>query len=148
MSSRERGAHAGTPLRVGPEVRERVRWRDLDMMGIVYHANYSRFIEAAETEFFRAIGWTYDAIADRLGVWIARVRFECEYRAPAKLDDELVTTATLEKIGGSSLTFAFRVERDDGTLLVAATLVLAAVDRTTLRATRVPEPLRAALGGR
>ncbi len=135
------------PLRVGPEVRERVRWRDLDMMGIVYHANYSRFIEAAETEFFRAIGWTYDAIADRLGVWIARVRFECEYRAPAKLDDEIVARAELLTIGGSSMTFAFRVERADGTLLVAATLILAAVDRTTLRAVRIPEMLRAALAG-
>ena len=142
---------ATAPIRVGPEVRERVRWRDVDMMGIVYYGKYLRFIEAAETEFFRAIGFPYDLIADELGVWIARVHLECDYRAPARLDDEIVCRAELRKVGGSSMTFAFPVDRtgDTGpverTRLVDGTLVLAALDRTTLRATRIPAPLAAAL---
>ncbi|MEA2689208.1 MAG: acyl-CoA thioester hydrolase, partial [Candidatus Eremiobacteraeota bacterium] len=75
---------------------------------------------------------------------IARVRLECDYRAPAKLDDEIVCRAELRKVGGSSMTFAFPVERADGTRLVDGTLVLAALDRTTLRATRIPAALRSA----
>ncbi len=136
---------AGHNLRVGPDVRERVRWSDVDLMGIVYYGKYLRFIEAAETEFFRAIGFPYDLIAGELGVWIARVHLECDYRAPARLDDEIVCRAELRKIGGSSMTFAFPIDRDGGTRLVDGMLVLAALDRTTLRATRIPRPLARAL---
>jgi acyl-CoA thioester hydrolase len=134
-------------LRVGPDVRERVRWSDVDMMGIVYYGKYLRFIEAAETEFFRAIGFPYDVIADEHGVWIARVHVECDFRAPARLDDEIVCRAELRKLGGSSMTFGFPVDRADGTRLVDGMLVLAALDRTSLRATRIPPPLAAALRG-
>ena len=52
---------------------------------------------------------------------------------------------SLRKIGASSMTFAFPVERVDGTRLVGGALVLAALDRTTLRATRIPAPLKNAL---
>jgi YbgC/YbaW family acyl-CoA thioester hydrolase len=133
------------PIRVGPEVRERVRWRDVDVMGVVHYANYLRFMEAAESEFFRALGFPYDRIADELGVWIGRVHLECDYRAPAKLDDEILCRAELRKLGGSSMTFAFPVERADGIRLIDGMLVLAALDRTTLRATRIPTPLAKAL---
>ena len=134
-----------TSLRAGPLVRERVRWSDVDVMGIVYYGRYLRFMEAAETEFFRAIGFPYDVLADRHGVWIARVRLECDYRAPAKLDDEILCRAELRKLGGSSMTFAFPIDRADGTRLVDGTLVLAAVDRTTLRAARLPQTFLEAL---
>lgn len=132
-------------LRVGPQIRERVRWSDVDVMGIVYYGRYLRFMEAAETEFFRELGFPYDLLADEHGVWIARIRLECDYRAPAKLDDEVICRAELRRLGGSSMTFAFPIQRIDGTPLVDGTLVLAALDRTTLRATRVPQPLRDAL---
>ncbi len=134
-----------TPLRIGPAVRERVRWSDVDVMGIVYYGRYLRFMEAAETEFFRELGFPYDVLADRYGVWIARVRLECEYRAPAKLDEEVVCRAQLRKLGGSSMTFAFPIEKSDGTRLVDGALVLAAVDRTTLRAARLPRDFTDAL---
>jgi acyl-CoA thioester hydrolase len=136
------------PLRVGPEVRERVRWRDVDIMGVVHYGNYLRFMEAAESEFFRAIGFPYPVLADRHGVWIARAHLECDYHAPAKLDDEIICRAELRKIGGSSLTFSFPIARLDGTPLVDGKLVLAALDRTTLRATRLPAALVDALRSR
>ncbi|HEX3465839.1 MAG TPA: thioesterase family protein [Candidatus Elarobacter sp.] len=139
------GDAGAAALRTGPEVRDRVRWSDVDVMGIVYYGRYLRFMEAAETELFRAIGFPYDVLANEHGVWVARVRLECDYRAPAKLDDEIVCRAELRKLGGSSMTFTFPIERADGTRLVDGTLVLAALDRTTLRATRVPAPLRQAL---
>jgi tol-pal system-associated acyl-CoA thioesterase len=137
--------HDGAPIRVGPVVRERVQWRDVDVMGVVHYANYLRFMEAAENEFFRALGFPYDRIAGELGVWIARIHLECDYRAPAKLDDELTCRAELRKIGGSSMTFAFPIDHIDGTRLVDGALVLAALDRATLRAARIPTSLRAAL---
>ncbi len=131
----------------GPAVRERVRWSDLDMMGVVYFGRYLRFMEAAEAEFFRALGFTYEALANEHGVWFARVQLRCDYRAPARLDDEVVCRAELTKVGGASLTFAFPIDRADGTRLVDGTLVIAAVDRTSLRPARVPAPLLARLSG-
>jgi acyl-CoA thioester hydrolase len=128
-------------------VRERVRWRDVDVMGVVYYGNYLRFVEAAETEFFRALGFSYGRLADEFGVWIARIHLECDYHAPAQLDDEIVCRAELRKVGRSSMTFTFPVARPDGIRLVDASLVLAALDRTTLKPARIPSPLAAALLG-
>jgi acyl-CoA thioester hydrolase len=133
------------PLRVGPAVRERVRWRDVDVMGVVHYGQYLRFMEAAESEFFRALGFPYPVLSEQYGVWIARVRLECDYRAASRMDDEIVCSAQLKALGGSSMTFAFPIDRADGTRLVDGVLVLAALDRTTLRATRLPDALRAAL---
>jgi acyl-CoA thioester hydrolase len=132
-------------IRSGPDIRERVRWSDVDIMGVVNYRQYLRFMEAAEAEFFRALGYTYEGIASDLGVWFARVQLECAYRAPARMDDEIVCRAELQKIGGSALTFAFPIIRADGVRLADGTLVIAALDRTTLRATRIPAPLAAAL---
>ena len=137
----------GQPIRVGPEVRERVRWSDVDLMGIVYYGNYLRFMEAAEAEFFRAIGFSYDRIAEEFGAWIARVRLACDYRAPARLDDEIVCRAELRELAAASMTFAFPIDRADGTRLADGVLVLAALDRETLRPKRLPAPLAAALRG-
>jgi acyl-CoA thioester hydrolase len=135
----------GVPLAVGPAVRERVRWRDVDIMGVVYYGNYLRFIEAAEAEFFRALGVpAYEELAARHGIWLARVRLEIDFRAPARLDDEVLCRAELMKIGGSSLHFTFPIDRVDGTRLAEATLVLAALART-MRAVRIPDVLRAQL---
>jgi YbgC/YbaW family acyl-CoA thioester hydrolase len=132
---------------VGPSIRERVRWADLDIMGVVYYGRYVRFIEVAEAEFFRALGLTAVGIAEQLGVWLVRAHLEIDYRAPARYDDEIVCRAELAKIGGSSLRFAFPMERGDGTRLADAQLVLAAVDRETMRAVRLPAPLVGALTG-
>ncbi|HTJ28720.1 MAG TPA: thioesterase family protein [Candidatus Limnocylindria bacterium] len=134
-------------IRSGPEVRERVRWSDVDIMGVVNYRQYLRFMEAAESEFFRALGYTYEGIAAELGVWFARVQLECAYRAPARMDDEVVCRAELQKIGGSALTFAFPIARADGLRLADGKLVIAALDRTTLRATRIPAVLAAVLRG-
>lgn len=129
----------------GPEVRERVRWSDLDVMGVVFFGRYLRFMEMAESEFFRAHGFSYARLSDDLGIWLARVHLEIDYRRPAHLDDEIVCRANLTKLGGSSLRFAFPIDRADGTRLADGQLVLAALDRTTMRATRLPEELRVQL---
>ena len=132
-------------IRVGPEVRERVRWSDVDVMGIVYYGKYLRFMEAAEAEFFRAIGFSYDRIADEFGTWIARVRLECDYRVPARLDEEVVCRAELRELAAASMKFAFPIDRADGRRLVDGALVLATLDRRSLRPARVPQALRDAI---
>jgi acyl-CoA thioester hydrolase len=135
----------GAPLAAGPVVRDRVRWSDVDKMDVVYFGRYLRFMEIAEDEFFRAIGFPHNVVSETLGVWIARVRLEIDFRAPAHLDDEIVCRAELRKVGGSSLRLTFPIDRIDGTRLAEGVLVLAALDQKTLKATRIPRALRTAL---
>ena len=125
-------------------VRERVRWSDVDRAQIVYFGNYLRWVEAAEAEFFRTHGYTYDALEEQLGIFLARVHLDMDFRKTARLDDELACRAELQRIGGSSLHFAFPIERA-GERVVDVTLVLACLDRATMKPVRVPRELRAAL---
>lgn len=131
----------------GPWIHDRVRWSDVDKMGIVYYGRYLRFMEAAEAELFRILGFPYDTLSEELGVWIARVRVEIDFLAPARLDDEIACRAVVRKVGGSSLTILFPIEHGDGERLAEGTLVLAALARETLRPVRLPAQLATALRG-
>ena len=146
MRSRGRMRSEAEPL-FSKTTRERVRWSDVDMMGVVYFGAYLRFMEAAEAEFFRSLGFTYGVLAEEHGVWLARVRLEMDYRSPARLDDEIETTANLVRTGGSSLHLAFSLDRaGDGARLVDGKLVLACVDREKFRPARIPASLVTAIG--
>ena len=68
----------------------RVYWEDTDGGGIVYYANYLRFLERARTEWLRSLGFSQLKLAEEPGVLFAVVSLNIEYRRPAKLDDELV----------------------------------------------------------
>ncbi len=125
-------------------MRERVRWSDVDRAQIVYFGKYLRWVEAAEAEFFRAHGYTYDALEEQLQIFLARVHLAMDFRKVVRLDDELACWAELQRVGGSSLHFVFRIERD-GERVVDVTLVLACLDRATMKPVRVPAELRAAL---
>ena len=113
-------------------------------MDVMYVGRYLRFIEMAESAFFRTRGFTYDELTARFGIWLARVHVAIDFRRPARLDDELCAWAELRKLGGSSLRLAFPVERA-GVRLADGTLVLAALDRETLKPVRLPGDLVAAL---
>jgi acyl-CoA thioester hydrolase len=133
-------------LIVGPTVVQRVRWADVDKMNVMYYGAYLRHTDAAEAEFFRALGFTYDTLNAEYGMWLARVQLDVRYRAPARLDDDLATRAELVKVGGSSIHLAFTIDRQaDGKRLAEVRLVLAVLEAATLTATRVPAPLRSAL---
>jgi YbgC/YbaW family acyl-CoA thioester hydrolase len=112
-------------------------------MDVMFYGKYLRFMEIAETAYFRALGYTYDSITERFGIWLPRVHLSLDFRASARVDDTLTTWAEVTKIGGSSVHFAFPIERD-GERLADGKLILAALDRTTMRAIRLPDELRAA----
>lgn len=118
-------------------------------MGIMYFGRYVRFAEMAETEFFRALGYSYDMLHAQFGIWLARIRLDIDFRSPARLDDELLCRAELVKIGASSMHFRFPVERSaDGTRLADIALVIACLRADTLKSVRTPAPLRALLAAR
>jgi acyl-CoA thioester hydrolase len=129
-------------------VRDRVWWSDVDKMGVMYFARYLRFAEMAETEFFRSVGFSYDEIHTQFAIWLARIHVSIDFRSPAKLDDEIVCRAQLQKVGASSIHFRFPIERaNDGQRLADVALVIACLDAATLKSTRTPLALRDLLGG-
>jgi len=132
-------------MKSSPRIHERVRWSDVDKMGVMYFGAYIRFMEIAETEFLRDLGFTYDGITADFGVWMARVHLEVDYRFPARLDDEIVSWAEVAKIGGTSIQFTFPIERADGKRLADTKLILSCLQADSLKPTRVPSALADAL---
>jgi len=119
----------------------RVYWEDTDGGGIVYYANYLRYLERARTEWLRSLGYSQRALAQEPGIVFAVVSLNIEYRKPARLDDELVITCEPQPEGAATIVFAQRIyRREVGTdLLVEARARVACLDARTLRAKRLPE---------
>jgi len=118
----------------------RVYWEDTDAGGIVYYANYLRFLERARTEWLRQRGIVQSELARELGLLFAVVAVNVEYRRPARLDDLLCISCLPEREGAATLNFHQDIRRgtDDGELLVEGTARVACLDAATLRPRRLP----------
>jgi len=121
----------------------RVYWEDTDGGGIVYYANYLRYLERARTEWLRSLGFSQQQLARDPGIVFAVVSLNIDYRRPAKLDDELLVTCEPSVEGAVTIRFAQRIHRKDAgdskTLLVEADVRVACVDASTLRPRRLPD---------
>jgi acyl-CoA thioester hydrolase len=124
----------------------RVGWPDVDLARIVYFARFFSYFEHAELEWVRSLGFKYVEWLEHLGVWLPRVAAHCDYRAPGQLDDELSIEMRLERLGGTSFTFAYEVYRGpERERLADGYTVIATVSRENFRPVRVPETLRGML---
>lgn len=120
--------------------RARVYWEDTDGGGIVYYANYLKFLERARTEWLRSFGYSQSQLQRDLGIAFAVVNVNIDYRRPARLDDELTITCAAEREGVTVVHFAQRVYRQTPDDLVATAQVrVACIDTRTLRPTRLPD---------
>ena len=122
----------------------RVYYEDTDLAGIVYYANYLRFIERGRTEYVRARGIDQAALREETGIVFAVRRVEADYLAPARFGDDLSVETEVEAIKGASLTMRQRVTRS-GQVLFDARVVLVALDGAG-RAARLPADNRRLLG--
>lgn len=98
-------------------IREKVRFVETDMMGVVHHANYFRWFEMGRVEYLRERDVLLkELLTDQIIFPITDV--ECHYQASARFDDIIVIETTLEKISPVKMMFTYRVLREvDGTLL-------------------------------
>ena len=132
----------------------RVYWEDTDGGAVVYYANYLRFLERARTEWLRQYGHSQAELARSPGILFAVVSIQVDYRAPARLDDELEITCEPRPQGAASLLFAQRIyhARKAGaarsrSALLEAEVRVACVDAASLRPRRLPQFLLDAVGG-
>jgi len=120
----------------------RVYYEDTDAAGIVYYANYLKFLERARTEWLAEAGFTHAALAREHRLAFVVHRLEIEYRAPARLYDALEVTAALVQRGRGRLVMAQDVLRD-GAMLASAQVTLACLDTATWRPKRIPAAIAA-----
>jgi acyl-CoA thioester hydrolase len=103
----------------------RVYYEDTDLAGIVYYANYLKFIERARTEWVRALGVDQSRLKAEDGVVFAVRRVEADYLAPARFDDELLVQTSVQAVGGARLVLKQDVIRADEVLFSALVTVVA-----------------------
>jgi len=124
--------------------RIRVYYEDTDAGGVVYYANYLKFMERARTEWLAALGFPLATFERMHGVAFVVRRLEIDFLGPARLNDALdVTVEAVER--GASRLVATQSCRRDGIALANAHVTLACVDKAHWRPTRIPKPLSEAL---
>jgi acyl-CoA thioester hydrolase len=121
----------------------RVYWEDTDGGAVVYYANYLRFLERSRTEWLRHFGHSQQDLMRTDGIVFAVMSIRVDYRAPARLDDELEITCEPRAEGATSLRFAQQIYRGGGTalrgLLVDAEVRVVCVDARSFRPKRLPQ---------
>lgn len=118
----------------------RVYWEDTDGGGVVYYANYLKFLERCRTEWLRTKGYSQQVLASDPGVLFMVLRVEIEYRSPARLDDELRVCCQYRADGRTTAWFDQSIYRGDE-LLVEAQVRVVCVDAHSLRPKRIAEYL-------
>ncbi|MFC5480783.1 tol-pal system-associated acyl-CoA thioesterase [Massilia suwonensis] len=115
----------------------RVYYEDTDAGGIVFYANYLKFFERARTEWLRAAGVDQQALLEREGAGFVVKSAHLDYHAPARLDDQITLTLTVEKLGRASVQFAQKAYLGD-LLLVEAQVKVGCVDLAAMRPRSLP----------
>jgi acyl-CoA thioester hydrolase len=129
-------------------VTDRVRWGEIDQMGIIYYGTYVRFVELGETELYRELGFSFAEMFDRFDMWLPRVHLEFDFLHPAIIDDEIDVETSVAHVGASSIRLHFLFRRGpDARALAEGKLVTACVDRVERRPRRLPRELGDALRG-
>lgn len=121
----------------------RVYYEDTDTAGIVYYANYLRFLERGRTEFLRELGFEQSVLAGRRIAFAVR-SVQAEYLKPARLDDLLTVVTAIGSLGRAQLTFLQHIDRGAERLL-DATIRVACIDPASGRPIGIPPEIRAAL---
>lgn len=128
------------------ETTVRVRYGEVDRMGVVYHAHYLPYFETGRTEFLRALGRAYREVEEG-GLLLVVADAGLRFLRSAGYDDVLRVRTRLVTVTGIRLVFEYDVDRPaDGTRCATGHTTLAATDRQG-RPTRLPADLRALLAG-
>ena len=119
----------------------RVYFENTDAGGVVYHAEYLKFLERARTEWLRHLGYDHQALARDHRVLFVVTAMAIDFVRPARLDDNLAVSVRLDSLGRVRCVFAQEIRRDDE-VLVKAKVTVACVTGEGFKPVEIPEPLR------
>ncbi len=122
------------------ELKIRVYYEDTDAGGVVYHARYLAFAERGRTEMLRAAGYEHAPLLKEGGKAFAVVSANLQYKAPAKLDDELTVRSEITRVGGASMEIKQDIFCADR-LLTEIKVTLVCVD-SSFKAARLPAEIK------
>jgi acyl-CoA thioester hydrolase len=123
----------------------RIYYEDTDSGGVVYYANYLKFMERARTEWLRNLGFEQDELRDVYGVIFAVRSVQAEYFLPAKFNDELVVSCSVIKKGKASISIEQDITRknkmtsEKNELLCKGIIKVASLDNEKFRPKAMPE---------
>ncbi len=123
----------------------RVYYEDTDTAGVVYYANYLRYLERGRTEWLRALGVEQLRLAQEAGLVFAVRSLNIEYLKPARLDDRLAVLTALTLLGRAQVTLKQQIERS-GETLVEASVRIACLDTKKMKPAALPEEIRREMG--
>ena len=122
--------------------RQRVRFGETDLQGVVYYANYLLFAEVGRIAYLRALGVDYQRDLIGKGADFTIGEATVRYQAPLRFDDEYDIRVRVGEIRGSSWTFEYAFDRADGLRCAVGSTVQVIVDPKVGRAARIPAELR------
>lgn len=122
----------------------RVYYEDTDAGGVVFYANYLKFMERARTEWLRSLGFEQDRLRDESGVIFAVRAVNIDYLRPARFNDAVTVVTRVVRRGGASLSFeqaVHRIATDE--VLCSALVKIVSLDSASFRPRPIPAPVLA-----
>ena len=126
----------------------RVYYAETDAGGVVYHARYLNFLERGRTEMMRDCGFDLAAHSRETGGAFVLAEANLKYKAPARLDDELIVETGVLHVGGASLKLRQKVLKrlaEGESLLLEGVIALVYVSLAEIKPMRIPDTMRQAL---
>ena len=117
-----------------------VYYEDTDMGGVVYYANYLKFMERCRTDWLWAMGVDQQRLRTDRQVQFVVVKVDVDFLRPAVLHDEILVTAELQRLAGATIHFKQTIMRGDEQL-IDATVRVACLDSGTLKPRAIPKDL-------
>ena len=122
------------------QITGRIYWEDTDAGGVVYYANYLKFMERCRTDWLRALGIDQLRLRADRGLQFVVVSASVDFLRPAVLNDEIIVTAELEHFGGATIAFRQTIMRGEAQL-IDANVRVACLDSGTLKPRPIPKDL-------
>ncbi len=122
------------------DIRTRIYWEDTDAGGVVYYANYLKYMERCRSDWLRALRIDQNRLRAERALQFAVVSVSVDFMRPAVLNDEILVTAELERLSGATIVFKQTILRGDAQLIDASVRV-ACLDSGTLKPRPIPKDL-------
>jgi len=127
----------------------RVYYEDTDAGGVVYHANYLKYIERARTEHLRELGFELSSLDQKSGLVFVVKSLKAEYLSPAFLDDAIVVQTSIKSMKHASLIFDQKITNiEKNTVLFMAEVKVVSVSKNNLKPCAFPQEILEKLNGR
>jgi len=119
----------------------RVYFEDTDSGGVVYHANYLKFMERGRTEWLRGVGLDQAKLRLKNNIMFVVTKLNIQFKKPAKFNDELAVTTHLEKIGASTIFITQKILKDNH-LISSSRVEIACINSKLFVPQRIPKEIK------